>query len=805
MYARAGYALAGALALLSAVAWGCSSSSSSGPPIAASGGCVTRAAGHPFTVRVHAVDETGKPVGASIDTGDGPQPLASSLSLKGPTSMTLSAEGFLKEPLVLGPGDDNKDVTVRMWSDKGGARIAIHSTGDVMLGRRYETPKAGDPLVPQTNPGPGAKSVVSSVVGLMNASDARTINLETVVADVPDTDSYRGKRYILRTRPGALAGIKDLAPMAVGLANNHTRDFKDTGIADTLAALDAANIKHVGGLKDGKGESPLVVPVGNMKVGMAAFTSVDGSFVNDSYPSMDQAVPAGLSPENQYEYDNRSWGYMGTMLNVPTAPRRIGPAWQIFSTAEPKLPDADITGGYTSLAAVYPELQDWVARRGHGGASPWDATSSVAAIKALRKSSDVVIVQLHAGFQFQEAASINVEQIVEAAIDAGADLVICHHPHIVQGLAFVKGKLVAYSMGNFVFDQDFLSTYSSAVLRTVWEGNKMLEARILPVEINAYKPAPAVDEAGRVTLDRMWERSVLRAYTNRDSTGGVIATEAALASYVVPAHFRYEHNTAVLTADVPVSKTTPIHVEAGQSQALSVAGLVDPRLGGAGPGLFVGRDVFGWGRFESELADGQGTGDIHWSNLNQCDANVAASSNAGVLRIQRGTSAANDLSANPISQIPLFHHRLYDAKGTPLDPSAGYSVHLRAKLDHAAPVTVKITLYHFDDTNPTEDPESDNVGKIELTMNVPVSEQFADVWADVPPNQVGDTQPGNSLSVHLSLGAAQHLVHLDVDQFHIVEWREASRMHDRYGRYDFIRNINKGPADLQVPFWPSSP
>ena len=98
-------------------------------------------------------------------------------------------------------------------------------------------------------------------------------------------------------------------------------------------------------------------------------------------------------------------------------------------------------------------------------------------------------MQLHAGFQFEESPSTNVEANVEAAIDAGADLVICHHPHIVQGLAYVKGKLVAYSMGNFVFDQDFLSTYSSAVLRTVWEGSTMLEARLLPVEINNYKPA----------------------------------------------------------------------------------------------------------------------------------------------------------------------------------------------------------------------------------------------------------------------------------------------------------------------------
>ena len=131
------------------IVWGCSSSSN-GPPVGVAGGCVTRAAGHPFTVRIHPVDEKGAPVsGASADTGNGPTPLASDLSLQGPTTITLTAPGFLKEPLVLGPGSDNQDVTVRMWNAMGGKRIAIHSTGDVMLGRRYETPKAGDPLIPQ--------------------------------------------------------------------------------------------------------------------------------------------------------------------------------------------------------------------------------------------------------------------------------------------------------------------------------------------------------------------------------------------------------------------------------------------------------------------------------------------------------------------------------------------------------------------------------------------------------------------------------------------------------------------------------
>ena len=74
-----------------------------------------------------------------------------------------------------------------------------------------------------------------------------------------------------------------------------------------------------------------------------------------------------------------------------------------------------------------------------------------------------------------------------AAIDAGADLVVGHHPHVLQGFEWYKGRLIAYSLGNFVFDQDFLSTFPSVILRTIFEGNRMIDARIIPLTIDRYR------------------------------------------------------------------------------------------------------------------------------------------------------------------------------------------------------------------------------------------------------------------------------------------------------------------------------
>ena len=154
--------------------------------------------------------------------------------------------------------------------------------------------------------------------------------------------------------------------------------------------------------------------------------------------------------------------------------RRPGVAWSTFVELEPLL-DADQAGAlWAAMAKVYPELQDWVARRGHGGAAPFQS-----AVVELRDQATacrrcrLVIVEIHGGFQFSDVASEFADRAAHAAIDAGADLVVGHHPHVLQGFEWYKGHLIAYSLGNFVFDQDFLSTFPSVIMRTIFEGTRL--------------------------------------------------------------------------------------------------------------------------------------------------------------------------------------------------------------------------------------------------------------------------------------------------------------------------------------------
>lgn len=68
---------------------------------------------------------------------------------------------------------------------------------------------------------------------------------------------------------------------------------------------------------------------------------------------------------------------------------------------------------------------------------------------------DYVIVSMHWGDEYATEANAMQKRIAHGLVDAGADIVIGHHPHVVQEVEWYKGKYIAYSLGNFVFDQYF--------------------------------------------------------------------------------------------------------------------------------------------------------------------------------------------------------------------------------------------------------------------------------------------------------------------------------------------------------------
>jgi poly-gamma-glutamate synthesis protein (capsule biosynthesis protein) len=102
------------------------------------------------------------------------------------------------------------------------------------------------------------------------------------------------------------------------------------------------------------------------------------------------------------------------------------------------------------------------------------------AIKTAKKKADFVVVGWHWNFEYKRAPSYLEESEGKAAVDAGADIVIAHHPHLLDGVEAYHGGLIVYSLGNLVF-----SGFSGETAETVLVRAKVsadgIDAQLIPV------------------------------------------------------------------------------------------------------------------------------------------------------------------------------------------------------------------------------------------------------------------------------------------------------------------------------------
>jgi poly-gamma-glutamate synthesis protein (capsule biosynthesis protein) len=141
--------------------------------------------------------------------------------------------------------------------------------------------------------------------------------------------------------------------------------------------------------------------------------------------------------------------------------------------------------GYTNLLPSF---------LGKSGAVPsiasYDTTQLRDDIKNAKSKADIVIVSFHFGTEYELKHNGFQEAAAHTAIDAGADLVVGHHPHVVQDIEKYKNKYIVYSMGNFVFDQNFSEDTRKGLAVKAIISNKKIE-RIETYDVNfnsAYQP-----------------------------------------------------------------------------------------------------------------------------------------------------------------------------------------------------------------------------------------------------------------------------------------------------------------------------
>lgn len=110
-------------------------------------------------------------------------------------------------------------------------------------------------------------------------------------------------------------------------------------------------------------------------------------------------------------------------------------------------------------------------------------------VRALRKRCDVVIVSMHNGIEYMPKPNAKQISFAHAAIDAGAALVIGHHPHVAEPVEWYHGGEIFYSLGNFVFDQyQRVQTQHGEMAEVSFLGTRIFGTKILPVRITRTGP-----------------------------------------------------------------------------------------------------------------------------------------------------------------------------------------------------------------------------------------------------------------------------------------------------------------------------
>lgn len=106
-----------------------------------------------------------------------------------------------------------------------------------------------------------------------------------------------------------------------------------------------------------------------------------------------------------------------------------------------------------------------------------------AGVRAAKSEADLVVVLFHNGYEIIQKVSALQQEVAKLAIDAGADLVIGSHPHVLQRIEEYHGGLIFYSIGNFVFDNFLFPPNYSAILNVTLNKDGVLSYEMMDVVV----------------------------------------------------------------------------------------------------------------------------------------------------------------------------------------------------------------------------------------------------------------------------------------------------------------------------------
>jgi poly-gamma-glutamate synthesis protein (capsule biosynthesis protein) len=164
----------------------------------------------------------------------------------------------------------------------------------------------------------------------------------------------------------------------------------------------------------------------------------------------------------------------------------VGGGFSETEAYSPKIIEVNGSAGSPQAKIAFLAFNDigvpsWEAKGERTGMALLDKDKLEKSIKNAKNQADLVVVSMHFGDEYKSFPNQKQKTMAQLAIDSGADLVVGHHPHVIEPVEKYKEGWIAYSLGNFIFDQNFSEeTMKGLVLKVFVENGKIKE--VIPVE-----------------------------------------------------------------------------------------------------------------------------------------------------------------------------------------------------------------------------------------------------------------------------------------------------------------------------------
>jgi poly-gamma-glutamate capsule biosynthesis protein CapA/YwtB (metallophosphatase superfamily) len=248
-------------------------------------------------------------------------------------------------------------------------------------------------------------SLFGPTVDILASADVLIGNQEGVLSD--RGTPLLGKKEVgsscVRASCDSPPGLARIGFSAMSMANNHGMDFGPEALAHSLDLLHENGIATAGaGATLSAAHAPAIITRHGVRIAMLAYTSVFPAF-----------------------------GFMATPDGAGLAVVRVSTAYETPSNV-PYQP------GTPSTTVTIPHVDDTRAMRED--------------VRLAKLDADLVVVQFHWGVVGMSRPLGYMRELGRTAVDAGADLVIGNHAHVLQGVEFYRDKLICYSLNHFAFE-----------------------------------------------------------------------------------------------------------------------------------------------------------------------------------------------------------------------------------------------------------------------------------------------------------------------------------------------------------------